>query len=299
MNATVKLLESVLPTSVTLHATVAESHPSASILGTERVGSGTIVDESGLVLTANYVVIGTKAVEVTLLDDTTVTGTVVAQDFHTGLAVVQIPGPRAPAARPIGARPLATGQEIFILASAGGAQRRVSTGAISSLAPFDAFWEFRLEQGIMTTAMNPGLGGGALFTQHGTLAGVVSLDFTDVGRFTLAIPSEYFFDHRDELLQHGRRVTRPARAWIGLYCYVLRDHVVVAGLVPGAPGDSAGLKAGDVIITVNGERVSERRNLYERVWQQKPGDVLRLQVFRSSGMTELAVQAADAESFFA
>jgi S1-C subfamily serine protease len=263
------------------------------------MGSGTLVDDGSILLTVNYVVLGAKQVEVTPFEGKTLLGEVVAQDFHTGIAVVRIPRLALPVAKGAPSAELQTGQEIFILSSAGDSQRRVSDGAIVSLDAFDAFWEYRLERGILCTAMNPGLGGGALFTLSGRLAGIVSLDFNEVGRFTLAIPADCFFDHRDELLDHGRRISRQARAWVGVYCYVLREHVVVAGIVPGAPSERAGLKAGDVILAVNGLPVTDRGKLYESLWNHQPGSFITFQVFRDTTTRDIVVESTDAERFFA
>lgn len=298
MNATTKLLESVVPSSVTVRAEIPAAHASAQILGTERTGSGTFIDSTGVLLTVNYVVMGASRIEVTLADETTVDAEIVAQDFHSGIAALRIPGGGFPALAHRGRRP-AVGDDVFILASAGGASRRVNNGVVFSLAPFDAFWEYHLERGILTTAMNPGFGGGALIAHTGDLIGVVSLDFNEVGRFTLAIPAEYFFDHYDELLRHKRRTTRPARAWLGIYCYDMHEHVVIAGVLPSAPGDQAGLRAGDVVLSVDGTKVSDRRTFYSLLWVRKPGETLRIEVFREKGAHDLTVHAGDAERFFA
>jgi S1-C subfamily serine protease len=299
MNASIKLLQSVLPTSVALRVKIPPAHPSAQILGTDRMGSGTLVDPSGIVLTVNYVVLGAETIEVTLLDETRVSGHVVAQDFFSGLAAVKIPGDRFPAAAWTGGGELRTGQEVFIVAAAGGSQRRVNSGAVSSLDPFDAFWEFQLEHGIMTTAMNPGLGGGGLFINRGELVGVVSLDLNEVGRYTMAVPVDPFFAHREELLRYGKRISRPPRAWVGLYCYMLREHVVIAGVLPGTPGERAGLRPGDVVLSVDEAPIGVRCDLYQRLWEHRPGEVVRFNVFRDNTVVEVAVQTGDAESFFA
>ncbi|MGH7786876.1 MAG: S1C family serine protease [Candidatus Binatia bacterium] len=299
MNASIKLLQSVLPTSVGLRVKISPAHPSAQILGTDRMGSGTLIDPSGIILTVNYVCLGADTIDVTLLDETRVSGQVIAQDFFSGLAAIKIPGDNHPAARWTGAQGLHTGQEIFIVAAAGGSQRRVNSGAITSLDPFDAFWEFQIERGIMTTAMNPGLGGGGLFINSGEMIGVVSLDLNEVGRFTLGIPTEHFFTHRGELLQYGKRVSRAPRAWVGLYCYMLREHVVIAGVLPGTPGETAGLKPGDVVVSVDDHPIAYRHELYARLWAHKPGEMIRFAVFRDTAVIEVDVQGADAESFFA
>lgn len=299
MNASLKLLQSVLPTSVGLRAKIASTHPSAQILGTDRMGSGTLIDPSGIVLTVNYIALGADTIEVTLLDETRLSGHVIAQDFFSGLAAIKVPGDGYPAARWTGADGLRTGQEVFIVASSGGSQRRVNSGAISSLDPFDAFWEFHLQRGIITTAMNPGLGGGGLFINRGELIGVISLDLNEVGRYTLGIPAEHFFTHREELLRYGKRVSRPPRAWVGFYCYMLREHVIIAGVLPGTPGERAGLRPGDLVLSVDDNPIGVRSDLYQRLWEHKPGDVIRIQVFRDNAVVEVAVQGADVEQFFA
>jgi len=298
MNASLKLLQSVLPTSVGLRVKIPPAHPSAQILGTDRMGSGTLIDPSGIVLTVNYVALGADTIEVTLADETRLNGHVIAQDFFCGMAAIKIAGEGYPSANWASADRLRTGQEVFIVAAAGGSQRRINNGAISSLAPFDAFWEFHLERAILTTAMNPGLGGGGLFTTLGELVGVVSLDLNEVGRYTLGIPCDHFFSHRDELLRYGKRVSRPPRAWVGFYCYMLREHVVIAGVLPGTPGERGGLRPGDVVLSVDDVPIGIRCDLYRRVWEHKPGDVIRFQVFRDNGVLDVAVEGADVEQFF-
>jgi S1-C subfamily serine protease len=299
MNAAVTLLNKVPPATVGINAQVDADHPSAQILGTERQGSGVIVDPGDLVLTVNYVILGARELKVTLLGGDLVGGTVVAQDFASGIAVIRLskPGPRA---LPLGSSAeLRTGDDVFIVAAAGDGQRRASDGVVTSLDRFDAHWEYSLERAILTTAMNPGVGGGALVDVHGRVAGLVSLDLGEVGRLTLAIPAECYLDHRDELLQHGHCACRPPRAWIGLYCYTFREHVVIAGMLPGTPGERAGLKAGDVVIGVDGERVRGRQELYAAIWKHRPGEAIDLRIFRNNEVRQLAVTGADAQAFFA
>ena len=90
MDASVPLVKHLLETVVNLHTTVPRDHPSAVILGAERMGSGVVIDESGLILTVNYVVMGAQTVQVSFLKGRRQRAEVVAQDFETGLAVVRI-----------------------------------------------------------------------------------------------------------------------------------------------------------------------------------------------------------------
>ena len=298
MNASVRLLEQTLPATVHLQVTVPEDHPSAAVLGTERAGTGTLID-AGLVLTVNYVVLGAQTVRVTLIDGRQLPGQVASQDFHSGIAVVGIPEERLPTLTLRPAPEIALGDDVFIVASVGDGGRRASSGGVTSLGFFDANWEYTLERAIFTTAMNPGLGGGPLIDTAGRMVGVVSLNLNEIGRFSLSIPIEHFRDHRDELLRFGRRASRPSRAWLGLYCYTVRTHVVIAGLLPGAPAEKAGLAQGDVVLAIDGREVRSRRELYQQLWSHRAGEQVTLEVYRENTKLSFDVASADAEEFFA
>jgi S1-C subfamily serine protease len=297
VNAAVGLIERVLPATVYVQAQIPESHPSTRILGTERMGSGTVVDSDGLILTVNYVVLGAEEVKVTLLDQRAYVAEVVRADFASGLALVRIPEQRLPALPLRRTSDLKLGDECFVVASVGEGAARVANGVISYLGPFDANWEYVLDRAIMSTAMNPGLGGGPLLDTRGEVLGVVSLNLNEIGRFALAIPSDYFLDARDAFLA-GRPQVAGERAWLGIFCYSVKDHVVIAGLLPGGPGELAGLKAGDVILAVDGTDVGDRRSLYQLLWAHRPGDAVSLTIFRGRETRTVAVASGDVEKFF-
>ncbi len=296
MNAAVGLIERVLPSTVHVQAKIPESHPSSRILGTERMGSGTVVDADGLVLTVNYVVLGAEEVKVTLLDQRAYIAEVVRADFASGLALVRI-AERLPALPLRRTTDLAVGEETFIVASVGEGAARIANGAVSYIGPFDANWEYVLDRAIMTTAMNPGLGGGPLLDTLGRVIGVVSLNLNEIGRFSLVIPADYYLDGRDAFLA-GRPQAADTRAWLGIFCYAVKDHVVIAGLLPGGPGEQAGLKAGDVVLAVDGHDVGDRRSLYRLLWSHRPGEPVSLRIFRGREMQTVTVAAGDVEKFF-
>jgi S1-C subfamily serine protease len=298
VNASVHLLRRVAPTTVHLQANVPPEHPSTSILGSERSGTGTVIDPAGIVLTAHYIVIGAERIEVTLLDGSRVAGTLLGVDFGSGLALVKIATSEVYAlpVRPV--EDVRLGEDVFIVASVDDG-RRVNDGVVSSIGPFEAFWEYMLDQAITTTASSPGLGGGPVVDTLGNMVGVVSLSLAEIGKFTLAIPASSYLTLRDDLLAGRVGATSLARAWIGLTCYTLRDHVVIAGLLPGSPGEHAGLKPGDVILSLDGVAVPDRRTLYTQLWSRKAGARVNLRVFRDSQVHEVSLVAGSMEEFFA
>ncbi len=299
MNASVKLIEQVVPATVSIQASVPQQHHSAMLLGTERMGSGAIIDPTGYILTVNYIVIGATSIQVLLLDNTQHEAEIAAQDFTTGIAVLKISGGSFPPAPLSSSIDLTPGDDVFMVASSGeDGGRRVSGGAIMSAAPFDAYWEYATDRALICTAMNPGPGGGPMFDMKGRMVGVTSLNLNEVGRFSLAIPVEHFLQHKDELLRYGRRVSQPSRAWIGMYSYTLRDHLVIAGLLPGGPGDAAGLKSGDVVLAVDNQDVSDRRKFYGQLWAKRSGDTILFRVFRTKGIRDVAVISGSVEQFF-
>src|SRR5262249_50737961 len=159
----------------------------------------------------------------------------------------------------------------------------VASGAVSSRAPFEAFWEYLLDDALTTTATNPGVGGGPLLDKQGRLIGVVTLSLPEVGKFTLAIPSSYYLAQRSALCRHSTSGAATPRAWVGVTCYTLRNHVVIASLIPGSPAEAAGLRTGDVVLELDGCPISDRSALYRGFWRRQPGDPMRFRVFRNNG----------------
>ena len=298
VNAAVSLIERVLPATVHIQAQIPDSHASAQLLGTERMGSGTVVDPAGIILTVNYVVLGAEQVRVTLADNRSFAAETLGHDFASGLALLRIPECDCTALPVRRTTDLALGEDAFMVASVGPGSARVSNGVISSLGPFDANWEYVLERAITTTAMNPGLGGGPLLDTLGRLIAVVSLNLSEIGRFSLAVPADYYLDARDRLLA-GQPAPTAMRAWLGIFCYGMREHVVIAGLLTGGPGDRAGLKTGDVILSVDGTDIADRGSFYRCLWRHRAGEEIVLKIARGRDLRTVTVAAGDVEEFFA
>jgi S1-C subfamily serine protease len=297
LNGHLRLIHSILPATVDLRVSVPQDHPSARNLGAERSGSGTIVDPAGYILTVHYVVVGAQSITVTTADGEQNPGELAADDQETGLALVKIPGREFPFLRPAPPEAVELGAPALIVATGGEAARRTSGGYITSFEGYDGHWEYMLEKSIRVTAPNPGFGGGTLADFAGRIMGVVSLNLGDIGKCTLAIPIELYLKYEAELKQQGRVRSRPPRPWLGIYPQHMGGHVVIAGVVPGGPGEKSGLKEGDIIIEVEKQKVGSRADLYREMWKKKPGERISLHILREDESLDLAVVGAERSSF--
>jgi S1-C subfamily serine protease len=298
MDAQIGLVRALVPTTLALHVEISGHHPSVATLGDERMGSAVLVDSQGILLTVNYVVIGGRRITATLPDGRRFPAEIVAQDFENGIAALSVPVRDQPVAVPGDSRRLVLGLEVFILASTGPTDRRVSAGVITDLGPFDAYWEYLLESAIQTSAVNPGFGGGPLFDVRGRVMGITSLNLGQVGRWSLAIPIHLFLEQRDDLLHFGQVRDRFRRAWVGFYPESGPDGIVVAGLVPQAPAVRSGIREGDIILAVNSREVVTREELYREMWKVPAGELLRFHIQRKGERTTIEVVSADRADFY-
>ena len=292
MNGHLGLIHSILPATVDLNVKIPDNHPSARNLGSERVGSGTIIDPDGYILTVHYVTIGASSITVTLSDGEQHPAKIAAQDQETGLSLVKIAARDLPCLKLV-AGGVALGDAVVMIASAGQNNRRVSGGYVSSLESYDGEWEYMIEKTIRTTTFNPGFGGGTLANFRGELIGVVSLNLNEVGKFSLAIPVDYYLNYERELKQFGQVQSRPRRPWLGLYPQAMAGHVVIGGVVPNGPAAKFGLRQGDIILSVEKQETRSRQALYQEMWKKRPGERISFRILRDEQSFDLEIVGGD------
>jgi serine protease Do len=293
VNGHIGLIHSILPATVDLHVTIPDSHPSTRNLGSERVGSGTIVDPDGYILTVHYVTVGASAITVTLFEGEQYPGKIAAEDQETGLALVKIQARELPFLKLAPSDSTTLGQPVVMIASSGQTGRRVSGGYVTSQDSYDGHWEYMLEKTIRVTEFNPGFGGGTLANFRGEFIGVVSLNLNEIGKFTLAIPIDYYRTHEQELKQYGQVRSRPRRPWLGFYPQPFAGHIVVGGVVPGSPAERFGFKEGDIIISVEKKEIRSRPELYQEMWKKRPGERISFRILRDQQSLDLEVISGD------
>jgi S1-C subfamily serine protease len=296
VDAPVLIAHAAVPSVVFLRSRVPANHPSAAVLGEERLGAGVAVGERQ-VLTAHYLVLGANQIEVTGSDGRARSVSRCTLDHETGLALLMLDGPELDAA-PLREAPVRPGLPVFLVTCSDAKERKGASGHISAIIPFEAFWEYMLDQAIMTTVVNPGLAGAGLFDAAGRLLGLVSLGLAAVGRYSLAIPIDLYVRHRAGLEAGDPRATREPRAWVGFYPQVQDGAVVVSGVVPDGPADKAGLERGDLLLTVDGEPIASLRELYAALWRKRPGETVGLQLLRDGRVQVIEVRGGDRYEFY-
>src|SRR3989304_272292 len=133
MDASVELVKRLLASVVHIHPEVPSAHPSTRILGDERMGTGTIVDPSGLILTVNYVVMGGRTIQVSFGKGRSQRAEIVAQDFELGLALLKVKRTNLPAVPVAASDDLDRGEPVFALGATGPRERRGAGGGVASL----------------------------------------------------------------------------------------------------------------------------------------------------------------------
>lgn len=295
MDGLVALPRSAAAAIVHLKSQIPAAHPSASMLGEERLGAGVAV-EPDRVLTAHYLVMGAARIHLTGVDGRERAVTRVALDHETGLALLCLAGEPLPVTRLDRSSVVLPGLPVFLLTCTAERERKGASGHVSAVEPFDAFWEYRLERAIMTTAINPGLAGAPLFDADARLIGIVSLGLASVGRYSLAIPVELFLENRAAL--EAGKPGQPRRGWIGFFPQAIDGGVFVTGVVASGPAERAGIARGDLLLSVAGRPVSSLRELYREIWRRAPGERLSLQLLRDSEVRAVEVISGDRYEFF-
>jgi S1-C subfamily serine protease len=254
-----------------------------------------IVDPDGLVLTVGYLVLEASAIEVRLADGRTLPARVAGYDFESGFGLLRLPaGPRYPAA-PLGrSDAVAPGQPVSVVGVTDDGQAQGVPARVTGARRFVAYWEYMLDRALFVAPQHPAFGGAALVDPDGALLGIVSLRLE---RENLAIPIDLFLAARDDLVARGRPA-RPARPWLGVRAVAIEGGVAIAGVSPSGPAQAAGLRHGDVIVRVNGERVADLEDFYRKLWRLAAGSEVELGVFRDGQLETVAVRTRDRYTIF-
>lgn len=293
-------LDQALASMVALEAQVPPDAYTAGILGTERVGNGVVVGPGGLVLTMAYLITEAEEVTLTRNDGRRVPAHVLGLDVRSGLGLVQALEPLDLPVMTIGsAKDLEAGSSV-IAAGAGGRAHAVA-GKVLARMPFAGYWEYLLDDAIITGPAHPHWSGAALIGPKGDLVGLGSLTLEgrdqngDAKPINMFVPAELLPPILDELARG--RSPHPPRPWLGVFAQEMENHVVIVGISPKGPAARAELRAGDLILAVDGHPVADLAEFYDRMWDLGPAGVsVPLKILREGDAFELEVRSMDRAS---
>ena len=293
-------LERALSSVVGLHSIIPADAFTADTLGVERAGNGVLI-EDGLILTIGYLITEAETVWLHLGDGRVVPGYALGFDQETGFGLVQALGKIDLPPLEIGASKLAEVGERVVVGGAGGRTRSLA-GRIAARQEFAGYWEYVLDEAIFTYPAHPNWGGTALISSAGKLIGIGSLQLERAREgknehLNMIVPIDLLNPVLDDLRKFGR-VNRPVRPWLGLYSTEIDDKIVVVGIAPKGPAARAEIKTGDVIVAVNGERISMLAGLYRKVWALGHAGVeVPLTLYRDGVTFDVRVNSADRAKF--
>ncbi|MEX3583689.1 MAG: Do family serine endopeptidase [Burkholderia sp.] len=258
-----------------------------------NLGSGVIVSPEGYVLTNQHVVNGADQIEVALADGRTSTAKVIGNDLETDLAVLKINMTNLPTITLGRSDQSRVGDVVLAIGNPFGVGQTVTMGIISALGRnhlgINTFENF-----IQTDApINPGNSGGALVDVSGNLIGINTAIYSRSGGWLgigFAIPVSTARAVLESIITTGA-VTR---GWIGVEPQDLTPEIadsfglqqksgaIVASVLQGGPADTASIKPGDILTTVNNEPITDTTRLLNVVAQIKPGTPTQVEVVRKT-----------------
>ncbi len=270
----------------------------------QSLGSGVIVDPSGQIVTNHHVIADADQIQVQLADGRVAEATVVGRDPDTDLALLRIDLPDLPSIRLGRSDALAVGDIVLAIGNPIGLSQTVTQGIVSAtgraqlgLATYENF--------IQTDApINVGNSGGALINSRGELVGIntaVIAKTLGVEGIGFAIPVNLVRGVIDEINTRGRVV----RGWIGIATGTVDEArakslglpaagVVIVRMTSNSPAQRAGLRPGDLILSIDGKSPKDSREVLLRIADTTPGEALKIEWQRGAekGATDVIVDEA-------
>jgi Do/DeqQ family serine protease len=262
------------------------------------LGSGLIFDKGGLILTNNHVVKDADEITVRFANKQETKGKVVGIDPKTDLAVIRVTAKEdLPVAKLGNSDNLRVGDWAIAIGNPFGLDHTLTVGVVSATG--------RSEVGIATyenfiqtdASINPGNSGGPLLNIRGEVIGINTAIVASGQGIGFAIPVNMARKVMDELVRKGK-VTR---GWLGVGIQpltpelkksfnVAADGVLVNQVMPKSPAEAAGLKVGDLILSVDGKPVKDARQLQQIIAETDIGKTLEVTIQRENDRHAVKVQ---------
>ncbi|MFZ6862977.1 Do family serine endopeptidase [Undibacterium sp. Ji67W] len=264
------------------------------------LGSGVIVSSEGYILTNNHVVESADEIDVALADGRSAAAKVVGTDPETDLAVIKINLPDLPAITLGHPDDAQVGDVVLAIGNPFGVGQTVTMGIVSALGR-NNLTENAFQNFIQTdAAINPGNSGGALVDINGNLLGINTAIYSQTGGSVgigFATPTSTVKSVMESIISQGQVV----RGWIGVepqeitpelaesFGIKQKSGAIIAGVVRGGPADKAGMKPGDILVSIDGKPVKGTLEMFNLVAQLTPGNKAQITVLRNNQEPTLQV----------
>lgn len=259
----------------------------------KSLGSGVIVSPDGYIITNNHVVDGADQIKVYLSDKREMKAKLIGADAWTDIAVLKIDAQNLPAITMANSAKVQVGDIVFAIGDPFGVGQTVTMGIVSATGRGNLGIE-HYEDFIQTdAAINPGNSGGALINAHGDLIGINTAILSNGAEgnqgIGFAIPIDMARHVMDQILKNGRVI----RGWLGVSIQPVNQTIakafglgestgaLVGDVVPNSPASKSGLKKGDIILDVNGHKITSSRALQLMIAQMPPEAKITMNIFRN------------------
>ena len=258
------------------------------------IGSGVIISPDGYIVTNNHVIDGSVDIRVTMSNRKILKAKLIGADPLTDLAVIKVDGGSLPSIPWGDSTALHPGQTVLAFGNPFGFRFTVTRGIVSALNRPNPFSDNARKPGefIQTdAAINPGNSGGPLVNAHGEVIGINTFLVSSSGQFAgmgFAIPTQIVKPTVDTLIRDGK----VSHGYIGIgitdvtpenskfFDVTDASGAVVTQVEADSPAAKGGLKVGDVIVQLDGQKVADAGKLQVEVGQKRPGTAIKLQVVR-------------------
>ncbi len=261
----------------------------------DGTGSGILISSDGFIMTNNHVIENSASYTVTLYDKREYSARYVGADPNTDIGLLKVEAKDLPAAFIGNSDSVQIGEWVMAVGSPLNFTSTITAGIISALGRDINIIDgnYKIENFIQTDAViNPGNSGGALVNLKGEVIGVNTAIATRTGLYQgygFAIPSNLAKKIVNDLVRYGE----VRRGLLGVSIGAVDDAsakglglpaptgAFIQGLTPDSPAEKAGLKVGDVILAINGEKVTSVNDLQTKIAQHHPGDIVDVEIWRN------------------
>ena len=311
-------LYDALDAVVHLTAEIPEDAFSAQTLGKEREGNAVLISEDGLLLTIGYLVVDAHSIIIRAHGEKPIAAELIGYNHETGMAIIH-------ALEKLSIKPIELGssedleEDMSVIIAPYGGEHHSINATVASRREFTGSWEYMIDNAIFTVPIHPNWSGAALINNEGKLCGVGSLWVNDAKKSeinqlqdnadeflkdnpknssgNMFVPIDLLEPIYDDLVSFGV-ASGEQRPWLGMYTSEIKNQLFVSGVIPGAPADLAEIEPGDIVVAINGHKVTTLSDMYKLIWSLGAAGIkIMLNLYRDSDDIDIMVKSDSRYNF--